>query len=148
MKIISAFVALIALSVLGCNPSSQPEDLHVRTLEYGIKDHFQVEGNPEGVDSLYPISPNPFSRGSGDSTISITFSLKDTATAIVLIQNPIGDEVIRFREEKLTAGTFKGHWDPIASDGVPLNSGMYFVTLNIGSRNYINSRLLYIQNNN
>lgn len=147
MRTISVLLGIILLGVLGCSPASEPQTLKVRSQEFGIHGHFQVESNPDGIDSLYPMYPNPFSRGSGDSLIAVTFSVKDSAQVILLIQNPLGDEVVRFRDSLLFGGVYRGLWDPIASDGVPLNAGMYFITLNINSRNYINSRLLYIQNN-
>ncbi len=100
---------------------------------------------PSLPDSLLPIFPNPFNRASGDTSLSVQFNIKQTTTAILLIQNALGDEIAGFSDTALAPGFYSGHWNPIGSDGARLNSGLYFVTLRTNS--YIDSRLVNIQTN-
>ena len=104
------------------------------------------KGVPDtSLDHLYPIYPNPFNRVVGDTALFIRFSLHDTGSAILLVQNAIGDAITEFRDSSLAPGVYGTHWQPLAHDGVRLHSGLYFVTLH--TKNYINSRLVNIQEN-
>lgn len=96
-------------------------------------------------DFLYPVYPNPFNRVTGDTTLFIRFSLHDTGSAIVLVQNAIGDAITEYNDTALEPGVYISHWNPLAHDGTRLNSGLYFITLH--TKNYINSRLVNIQEN-
>ena len=96
-------------------------------------------------DSLYPIFPNPYNRVAGDTALTIHFSLQDTGSAQVVIQNALGDQVEIFSDSVLPSGYYTGSWNPLASDGTHLLSGLYFVTLRNG--NFIYSRLVDIQEN-
>ncbi|HYM34520.1 MAG TPA: hypothetical protein VET48_03935 [Steroidobacteraceae bacterium] len=116
-----------------------------------IKDNFHIQGNSGLPDSLAPVFPNPFNLVLGDTTINIFFSLKDTATVVLLVQNPLGDSVVVFKDELLGGGSFSGSWKPQNSAGQQLRAGLYFVTLRIENdaqnRVYINSELLSIEAN-
>jgi hypothetical protein len=131
-------VALLLSMFSGCTNSSQPSNGSIRLS-------FAHKGSTPPGDSLYPIFPNPFNRTAGDTTITIRFALNDTGAVAVLIQNVIGDEIAGYTDSLLPAGIYSGQWNPIASDGTPLISGLYFITLHAG--NYINSRLVNIENN-
>lgn len=137
-----------------CSPNVTNDQPLVVTQVGSIRQHFQVEANPvdpaESADSLYPLWPNPYSRGSGDSVVAIDFSLKASGAAALLIQNPIGDEILRLQDDSLEAGHYHTGWNPLAADGTPLRPGLYFVTLHVydvNTRNFVSSKLLYIQNN-
>ncbi|HET6511387.1 MAG TPA: hypothetical protein VFH43_04300 [Candidatus Kapabacteria bacterium] len=110
-----------------------------------IRKHFLVEAGEAEPDSLYPLFPNPFNRDAGDDSINIQFSLEDTSRVIILIQNPVGEEVIRFEDETLSPGQYRAGWNPLSAEGEPLNSGIYFVTYRTDE--YIVSRMLSILTN-
>ena len=132
------FGAILVLLLFGCTNDSVTPSASIR-LNFAYK-----SAQPAG-DSLYPIFPNPFSRASGDTNFTIRFALNDTGAVALLVQNVLGDEIAGYADSLLPAGIYSGQWNPIASDGTPLNSGLYFITLHAG--NYINSRLVNIQNN-
>jgi hypothetical protein len=96
-------------------------------------------------DYLYPIHPNPFNRVTGDTALFMRFCLHDSGSAIVLVQNAIGDAISEYNDSGLSAGVYVAHWQPLAQDGTRLRSGLYFITLH--TKNYINSRLVNIQEN-
>jgi hypothetical protein len=127
----------VGLGVIGCGTESQPDRKPIR-LTFG-----QKQGRP-ARDSLFAIYPNPFSSIAGDTNLAINFAMKDSGSAVVLIQNVIGDEVAGFSDSLLPSGSYSGRWNPIASDGTPLQAGLYFVTLRLDT--YIQSRLVSIQN--
>ena len=131
---------LVTLAVLGsCTNDAQPD-------AQSLKLHFSYKYARPDRDSLLPMYPNPYSHSASDTTITIEFMLRDTnRDAHLLIQNVIGDEVASFTDSVLAPGTYRGGWNPIAVDGTPLQSGLYFVTLR--TTTYINSRLLNIQDN-
>jgi hypothetical protein len=133
-----AFVTLL-FAVMGC--STEPAQTG------SIRLQFSVKLAPEGVlkDSLFPVSPNPFNRVGGDTALLIQFTLQDTSAANLLIQNALGDPIANFYDTLLPPGTYSGWWDPFASDGTPLMSGIYFVTIQDGG--FINSRLVNLQEN-
>jgi hypothetical protein len=132
----SLFVTLLLIAVLGC--STQPAPSNSIRLEFAFK------AQPAN-DSLFPIFPNPFNRVSGDTAVSIEFAIHDTSAAVLLIQNALGNPVAEFSDSLLPAGTYSGWWDPRATDGTTLMSGIYFVTLQ--NRGFINSRLINLQEN-
>ena len=131
------FLFLLAF-VYSCTNSSEPPSASIRL------NFFYKAGSPLG-DSLYPIFPNPFNRATGDTGVFIRFALNDSGVVALLIQNVLGDEIAGYADSLLPAGIYSGQWNPIASDGTPLIPGLYFVTLHAG--NYINSRLVNIENN-
>jgi hypothetical protein len=90
-----------------------------------------VDSTVSGVDSLHPIFPNPFNSFEGDTTVHIHFTLSDTARTVILIQNPIGDEVVRFSDSLMPKGEYHGYWAPRATDGTALSNGLYFITLHV-----------------
>ncbi len=96
-------------------------------------------------DSLFPVSPNPFNRVEGDTSLLIAFTLADTTEANLLVQNALGDPVANYYDTLLPPGLYTTSWKPYASDGTALMSGIYFVTLQSGS--YIDSRLVNLQEN-
>jgi hypothetical protein len=133
-----AFITLF-LAIAGC--STQPAQTGSVRLQ------FTPKTAPPGVlnDSLFPISPNPFNRVGGDTSLLIKFTLRDTGTANLVIQNALGDPIADYYDTLLPPGTYAGWWSPFATDGTPLMSGIYFVTLQNGG--FINSRLVNLQEN-
>ncbi|MDP4198376.1 MAG: hypothetical protein Q8902_02260 [Bacteroidota bacterium] len=103
------------------------------------------KGGSSIPDSLFPIFPNPFNRVTGDTTLHIRFALKDSGSAVVLVQNAIGDEITQYSDSALAPGIYATSWDPLSADGSRLNAGLYFITLH--TQNYINSRLVNIEEN-
>jgi hypothetical protein len=138
----SVFSILLVLLVCGCmieNDTSLP----LRAQRVGIRQHFLIDtGHTDYIDSLYPLYPNPFNRAAGDDSLNIRFTVEDSSRVLILIQNPIGEEVIRFEDDSLPSGQYHAGWHPLASDGEPLNSGIYFVTFR--TDRYVVSRMLNI----
>jgi hypothetical protein len=131
-----AIVFLIAM--MGC--STEPVQTGSIRLAFAYK---QMQPT---ADSLYPVFPNPFSRVDGDTGVCIEFALSDsTYPTEVLVQNALGDPVAEFSDSTLPTGVYTGWWNPLATDGTPLMSGIYFVTLQNGA--FINSRLVSVQEN-
>jgi len=112
-----------------------------------IRMSFQWRGKGASAakDSLFPVYPNPFNRGAGDTSLGIQFAMKDSGAATVLIQNFLGDAVAGFSDSSLAPGNYLGFWNPRASDGALLASGLYFVTLHVGE--FVTSRLVNIEEN-
>ena len=134
----------------GCTTTSQPPDRAMEApVRKNIRSLFSVEGSSGYPDSLANPHPNPYNRQLGDTTIFISYALADSAVVKVIIQNPIGDSVAIFEDAKLPGGIYKGWWTPVNSLNQPLRSGLYFITLRADPdrRNYIDSKLLYIENN-
>lgn len=132
-----AIIFVLAL-IVGC--STEPAPTGSIRLEFAIK-QLQVRDN-----SLYPVFPNPFSRVSGDTAICIQFALSDSLTAAnLLVQNALGDPIANFYDTLLLPGFYTGWWEPVDANGIPLSSGLYFVTLQNGG--FIDSRLINIQEN-
>ena len=130
--------ALLLTVVLGgCQTSVDP-------ISASLLLKFNYKGASAAADSLYPIYPNPYSRGS-DTTIFITFSKFDSGATTIVIQNPIGDAVATYSDTLVSPGIYSASWNPVTSTGDPLNSGLYFVTLHTGT--YIRSRLISILTN-
>jgi hypothetical protein len=133
-------IALLAFAavIIGCE-SQSPFSQNDLTFT-----HFK--GVPDtSSDYLYPVYPNPFNRVTGDTALFIRFSLHDSGSAIVLVQNVIGDAISEYNDSASAPGIYTAHWDPRAQDGTRLKSGLYFITLH--TKNYINSRLVNIQEN-
>ena len=144
--------ALVIFSLmLGCATEPIATNSHLTVQPKPIKSLFSVLSNTPATDSLYTIYPNPFSRATGDSVEFLQFGISDSSQVILLIQNPIGDEVALFEDSTLHAGTYSGKWNPIASDGSGLNPGIYFVTLHVTDTvkrtSFIDSQVLNILNN-
>jgi hypothetical protein len=143
LRIASVF-SIALLSLCGCIAESdragslQPERVSIRS-------RFQIEAGENFHDSLYPLFPNPFNRAAGDTAITIQFTIGDTSRTLVLIQNPLGEEVVRFEDDTLSPGQYRAGWQPLSSEREPLNSGIYFVTFRTDT--YIVSRMFNIQTN-
>jgi hypothetical protein len=149
LRIASVF-SLAVLLMAGCVSDGgtgeplKPERLSIR--EHFVRDRSKLEAGEQPIpDSLYPLFPNPFSREGGDDSVNIVFSLKDSSRVLILIQNPIGEEVVRFEDDTLSAGQYRAGWHPLSSEREPLNSGIYFVTFR--TDRYIVSRMLSILTN-
>lgn len=138
----SRYAIFLALAVCcigaGCTNDTAQDARPIRLI-------FSIKASLPVRDSLYPVFPNPFSRVTGDTNLALAFTLKDSGTATLLIQNVIGDAIATYSDSLLGPGLYQGRWNPFASDGTALNPGLYFVTLRV--RDYINSRLVNIQNN-
>jgi hypothetical protein len=142
-RIASVFSITLVL-LCGCVAESNRADA-LRPERVSIRSRFQIEAGENFADSLYPLFPNPFNRAAGDTAITIQFTIADTSRAIVLIQNPIGEEVVRFEDDTLSPGQYRAGWQPLSSEREPLNSGIYFVTFRTDQ--YIVSRMFNIQTN-
>ncbi|MBN2001331.1 DUF362 domain-containing protein [candidate division KSB1 bacterium] len=70
--------------------------------------------------------PNPFNSGT-----VISFSILKTGWAKIKIFNILGAEVVCLTDSKYTAGQHTIHWDGKDSHGLPVNSGMYFATIDM-----------------
>jgi hypothetical protein len=149
LRIASGFSLVLLLVVAGCvadggtGSALQPQRL-------GIRENFTHQpmvdaGEQPMPDSLYPLFPNPFNRDAGDDSVNLVFTLKDSSRVIILIQNPIGEEVVRFEDETLSPGQYRAGWHPLSAEREPLNSGIYFVTFR--TDRYIVSRMLSILTN-
>ncbi|HEY6172424.1 MAG TPA: hypothetical protein VIX80_09220 [Candidatus Kapabacteria bacterium] len=114
-----------------------------------IRDHFQIEAGSNFPDSLANPFPNPYNHSNGDNRIHIGFTLADTGNVKLIIQNAIGDSVVVFQDTSLKSGSYSAEWEPLSLKRTPLRAGLYFITLRAApnERNYIQSHLLYIENN-
>lgn len=136
---------LLQLAIAGCaDPASRGVAATVVRSE-PLKGKFTSQAGGSQPDSLYPLYPNPFNRVVGDTAVHITFSIKDTTKTLVLIQNPIGEEVVRYEDSTLGPGSYSGMWNGLGASGQPVNPGIYFITLRTEA--YISSRLLNISSN-
>ena len=132
---------IILLLLVGCSNASGPAEGSLQSLI-----NFSHKGIAPSHDSLHPLFPNPFNRAGGDTTIKIYFDLDSTSSSIhLLVQNALGDEIAGFTDSLLAPGYYSGEWNPIASNGTPLNAGLYFITLR--ANNFIYSRLVNIEEN-
>lgn len=143
LRIASVF-SLVLLLLSGCvSESTEAQNNPLERLP--LREHFALEVGDFVNDSLLPLFPNPFNRAAGDTTINFNFWVSDTMHTIILIQNPIGEEVVRYEDSTLPSGQYRGSWAPVTSEGEPLNPGLYFVTFR--TENYIFSRMLSLQTN-
>lgn len=148
MKVVLFIIA--ALVWYGCESSDTPTRATVEPVRGSIRSMFKVQGNSsetnEKLDSPFP---NPFNRQFGDTTVALSFTIIEQALVKLIIQNPIGDSVAVFIDDSLNAGNFSYSWAPVNSLGEPLNPGLYFITLRVDpdKRNYIDSKLFYLENN-
>jgi hypothetical protein len=143
------FVGLFGLSGCAGEADETPSYTNEAPVYARIRSAFSIEGTSEFPDSLANPHPNPYNRQLGDSSIFISFTLSDSADVKVIIQNPIGDSVAFFEDDVLPPGSYGGWWTPVNALHTPLRAGLYFVTLRADPerRNYIDSKLLYIENN-
>jgi len=132
-----ALFILVLVIIAGC--ATEP------TQSGSIRLNFSFKRSAPSSDSLYPIYPNPFSRASGDTSLVLQFALRDSGSVALLVQNALGDAVASFSDLVLAPGLYSGSWNPLASDGTPVMTGIYFVTLHTNS--FINSSLVNIQDN-
>ena len=128
-----------------------PDDtlLITRTDHRIIRDHFQIEAGSNFPDSLANPFPNPYNHSNGYNSIHIGFTIADTGNVKLIIQNAIGDSVVVFQDTSLKSGSYSAEWEPLSVNRTPLRAGLYFITLRAApnERNYIQSHLLYIENN-
>jgi hypothetical protein len=130
-------IALVLFALIGCAEVSTPPPTGKLATSLPINGKFSRAmglDSASRVDSLMPIFPNPFSSLEGDSSVHISFVVKDTSRVLILIQNPIGDEVVRFSDSMLVQGTYHGDWVPNGNDGTALSTGLYFITLRVEPR--------------
>ena len=136
--------------VYGCTTGDeQQESSNEAPVRKHIRSLFSVEGSSGFPDSLANPHPNPYNHQLGDTSIRICYTLADSAFVKVIIQNPIGDSVAIFQDANLPGGFYEGWWTPLNDLNVPLRAGLYFITLRVDPdrRNYIDSKLLFIENN-
>lgn len=151
---ITLLCLLGAATLASCSGTATPDSPAMAKSPVVVKhfaEVFHAMGSADVPDSLAPVFPNPFNRVTGDSVINILFTLSDTASVVLLIQNPLGDSVAVFKDEVMAGGIFSGAWAPVNAAGIHLREGLYFITLRIRddqhSRDYINSELLSIEAN-
>lgn len=154
MKSLFGLICSIAVAVVlgSCHEATTPSaSSHFPVVVEPLSGTFHPLGSTAYPDSLAPVFPNPFNLVTGDSVINVFFSLKDTADAILLIQNPFGDSVAVFRDAHLGGGGYSGQWAPVNAAGERLREGLYFITLRVQnsaqSRDFINSELFSIEAN-
>jgi hypothetical protein len=138
------------LAMSGCDNAEQTQEYTNDAPVYAkIRSVFSIEGTSTFPDSLADPFPNPYNHQLGDTSIFISFTLADSADVKVIIQNPIGDSVAFFEDAVLPPGSYGSWWTPVNALNTPLRAGLYFVTLRADPerRNYIDSKLLYIENN-
>ncbi|HET6513424.1 MAG TPA: hypothetical protein VFH43_14630 [Candidatus Kapabacteria bacterium] len=144
-RIASVFSLAALLLWMGCVAESDVQQLAPQR----IGDHFQrsekLDAGELFRDSLYPLHPNPFNSDAGDTSVVIEFTVGDTTRTIVLIQNAVGEEVVRFEDETLSPGQYRAPWQPLSSEREPLRAGLYFVTFR--TEHFVHSRTLSIQVN-
>jgi hypothetical protein len=145
-------ILMFMFCTMGCSDSGEEIHLRVKNIDpYSIRKNFLIQSSNTFPDSLAPVYPNPYNHNSGDSSVALFFTLRDTGAVKIIIQNPIGDSIAIFRDSLLPPGSFTGFWNPVLSDGTRLRPGLYFITMRVApnnpDRNYINSKLLQIQSN-
>ncbi len=142
---------LFLCTIFGCTESTLSDTaLPITQTDHRIiRDHFQIEAGSNYPDSLSNPFPNPYNHSNGDNRIHIGFTLADTGNVKLIIQNAIGDSVVVFQDTSLTSGMYSAEWEPLSVHKTPLRAGLYFITLRAApnERNYIQSHLLYIENN-
>lgn len=142
---------LCLCAFFGCTGSTLPDDtIPITQTDYQIiRDRFQIEAGSNFPDSLANPFPNPYNHSNGDNRIHIGFTLADTGNVKLIIQNAIGDSVVVFQDTSLKSGSYTAEWEPLSVNRTPLRAGLYFITLRASpnERNYIQSHLLYIENN-
>ncbi len=151
MKIRYILGLLCLCALFGCTGSTLPDDTFEFTqTEYQIiRDRFQIEAGSNFPDSLANPFPNPYNHSNGNTKIHIRFTLADTGNVKLIIQNAIGDSVVVFQDTSLRSGSYSAEWVPLSVNRTPLRAGLYFITLRAApnERNYIESHLFYIENN-
>ena len=144
--ILILFVAVMIATLSSCSTTEDTKP-SIKPVVKSIKGNFHVQGSNSFPDSLAPVYPNPFNSNLGDSAIHVLFTLNDTAGVKLIIQNPLGDSVAVFKDSVIGPGIYDGYWAPINAEGERLGEGIYFITLRIFERDYINSRLFFIEAN-
>ena len=115
---------LVLVAVNSCNTTApSPSDAHIHPVIKSIKDNFHIEDNSGYPDSLAPIYPNPFNLVTGDTAVNVYFTMKDSAQVVLLVQNPLGDSVVVFKNAWIGGGSFSGSWQPRNSAGERLRQG-------------------------
>jgi hypothetical protein len=151
VKFLNTFVFILGAALAACSGSPVGEEpQHITKIDRkDIRSHFMIETGSDGPDSLANPFPNPYNHTEGDTTIHINFNLADSADLKILIQNPIGDSVVVFEDTRLGPGAYSGSWLPLSVDNQPLRPGLYFITMRAdpNKRNYIQSKLIFIENN-
>lgn len=135
--------------ILGCSSIQAPvQNLYVsETSHFSIHKNFRTQSSNTFPDSLAPFFPNPYNHNIGDSSVTLTFTTKDTGEVKIIIQNPLGDSVVIYQDSNLLPGFYTGFWNPVSKSGTRLRAGLYFITMRSAPNTYIYSRVLDIQSN-
>lgn len=152
LNLVTLIIALCSCAVFAsCNTDMATVAQHssAKPILRSIRAAFQ---GPIGVDSpvvdnLDPIYPNPFNTGLGDTAINIKFEIQQEGAVKLIIQNPLGDSIAVFQDAILSAGTYTGYFGMRNSENELLDEGLYFITLRIEDRGFIDSRLFLIEAN-
>jgi hypothetical protein len=146
------FILLCSCMIFSsCNSDMATVAQHskAKPILMSIRDKFQGQIGIDSptTDNLAPIYPNPFNSGLGDTAIHISFTNQQQAAVRLIIQTPIGDSVAIFQDEILSPGTYTGSFPLRNSENELLDEGLYFITLRIEDRGFIDSRLFLIEAN-
>ena len=90
------------------------------------------------LDSPYP---NPF-----DDQTNFSVSISAETKITIVIQNPIGDVVKVLFAQKISPGYYRFTWDGTNDNNKKVKNGKYFVTLEVNSRNFIQSHIIKYEN--
>lgn len=86
---------------------------------------------------LYRNYPNPF-----NTQTTIRFDLPETAVVKLTIYNLLGQEVTTLVENRYPAGSYKFQWQGRNRAGNPVKSGIYFVVMQTGNRQWTREMIL------
>jgi len=77
---------------------------------------------------LFPPYPNPF-----NASVMIPYRIAQPGEISIMIINVLGQRVFHLRRSHAEAGQYKFLWQGTGDNGLPLASGIYFVTFKAGS---------------
>lgn len=106
--------------------------------ETGIEDSHTGIGS-HTLSSLYPISPNPFTR----QTV-IQYSIVRPSIAKLKIYNSLGAHVVTIVDEYHHAGIHRRHWDGRDAEGRLAANGIYFCRLEVEGRSQV-KQVIYLK---
>ncbi len=78
--------------------------------------------------ALEPAYPNPF-----NPSVTVPYALPKTADVQLTVYNVLGQRVVQLVNRKMNAGYHQVIWDGRSQAGLPVASGVYFVTMEAGS---------------
>lgn len=93
--------------------------------------------SPALITALKGNFPNPF-----NPSTTIAFSLAEPSYVKLEIYNLKGQKVAKLMNEKLAAGTYQIPWHGVDNKGQKQGSGLYFVRLQAGNRNFTRKMML------